>query len=44
MTVCFVHPEPNRVVTLAEAVGLYAWHGRHHLAQIRWVKTNRLGL
>jgi hypothetical protein len=30
----FVHPEsgPQR---LDETIGLYAWHGRHHLAHIR---------
>jgi DinB superfamily len=38
----FFHPEPNRVMTLAEAVGLYAWHGRHHIAQIRWLREHRL--
>ena len=29
----FVHPESGAVV-LAESVGDYAWHGRHHLAHI----------
>ena len=29
----FVHPE-GRAVSLAGNVGLYAWHGRHHLAHI----------
>lgn len=29
----FVHPESGPT-TLAEAVGSYAWHGRHHLAHI----------
>ena len=40
---CYFHPEPNRPVSLNEAVGLYAWHGRHHTAQILWVRKNRLG-
>ena len=30
----FVHPESGAVV-LAESVGDYAWHGRHHLAHIQ---------
>ena len=29
----FVHPESG-AATLAAAVGVYAWHGRHHLAHI----------
>jgi uncharacterized damage-inducible protein DinB len=29
----FLHPESGRV-RLERVVGLYAWHGRHHLAQI----------
>lgn len=29
----FRHPELG-VVTLAKNLGLYAWHGRHHVAQI----------
>ncbi|MXY17763.1 MAG: putative metal-dependent hydrolase [Acidobacteria bacterium] len=29
----FVHPESG-AATLAATVGLYAWHGRHHLAHI----------
>jgi len=32
----FIHPESG-VVRLAENVGMYAWHGRHHLAHIRIV-------
>ena len=30
----FVHPDSGPV-TLAETVGAYAWHGRHHLAHIQ---------
>lgn len=30
----FVHPERGRIVTLDENLALYAWHGRHHVAQI----------
>lgn len=32
----FIHPESGSV-DLANQVGLYAWHGRHHLAQIESV-------
>jgi hypothetical protein len=30
----FRHPELDRVFTLHETLGLYAWHGRHHVAHI----------
>lgn len=30
----YFHPDKNRLVTLDEAVGMYAWHGRHHVAHI----------
>ena len=30
----FVHPESGPV-TLAASVGIYSWHGRHHLAHIQ---------
>ena len=36
------HPEYKKTVTLNEMLGLYAHHGRHHLAQIEWVKANRV--
>jgi len=29
-----MHPEHNRVMTLSQLLGLYAWHGRHHVAHI----------
>jgi uncharacterized damage-inducible protein DinB len=28
------HPEHDRVLTLGQMLGLYAWHGRHHVAHI----------
>jgi hypothetical protein len=34
----YVHPEYQKRFGLGEALGLYAWHGRHHPAQIEWVK------
>ena len=30
----FIHPETGSVTNLAENIGAYAWHGRHHLAHI----------
>lgn len=33
----FFHPERNASVKLNEMLAYYAWHGEHHLAQIRLV-------
>lgn len=30
----FIHPSSNRTVELQENIGIYAWHGNHHLAHI----------
>lgn len=30
----FIHPETGDEVRLDENIGIYAWHGRHHLAHI----------
>ena len=30
----FQHPEYGRALTLDEALAMYAWHGRHHVAHI----------
>ena len=30
----FIHPENGNEVRLDENIGLYAWHGKHHLAHI----------
>jgi hypothetical protein len=30
----FIHPEKQRTQTLEQTLGLYAWHGRHHVAHI----------
>ena len=30
----YLHPEQGRKFNLAETIGLYAWHGNHHLAHI----------
>src|SRR4051812_25582977 len=29
-----MHPEQKKVITLERMLGLYAWHGRHHVAHI----------
>lgn len=31
----FVHPEDNKIISLAEDIGIYAWHGNHHLAHLQ---------
>lgn len=31
----YVHPEYNKTFKLREVVGLYAWHGNHHLGHIK---------
>ncbi|TVY01068.1 YfiT family bacillithiol transferase [Paenibacillus cremeus] len=36
LTRAFQHPDSG-LVRLYEAVGMYAWHGRHHLAHIRLI-------
>ncbi|WP_019241551.1 MULTISPECIES: YfiT family bacillithiol transferase [Bacillus] len=35
----FVHPELNQTFTLLEVLGLYAWHGKHHVAHIKLVNS-----
>lgn len=30
----FIHPESNREISLAENIGIYAWHSVHHFAHI----------
>jgi uncharacterized damage-inducible protein DinB len=37
----FVHPEHGRAMSLAQTVDLYAWHGRHHVAQITTLRAAR---
>ncbi|MEO9894600.1 YfiT family bacillithiol transferase [Aurantibacter sp.] len=32
---CYTHPEDEFVVTVAENICKYAWHGRHHYAHIK---------
>jgi uncharacterized damage-inducible protein DinB len=37
----FLHPETGRSVSLNAALCYYAWHARHHTAQITWVRDQR---
>lgn len=37
----FRHPDLDAPVTLAGTLGLYAWHGRHHPAQITQLRAAR---
>ena len=34
----FVHPQSGETITLWNAVNYYAWHCRHHTAQVRWLR------
>lgn len=34
----YYHPEYKTVVSLGEALGVYAWHCQHHLAQVEMVR------
>lgn len=34
----FVHPENNSEYKIKDIIGLYAWHGNHHLAHITTLK------
>jgi hypothetical protein len=34
----FIHPETGESVSLNAALCYYAWHCRHHTAQIKWVR------
>jgi uncharacterized damage-inducible protein DinB len=34
----FFHPETGNSVSLNAALCYYAWHGRHHTAQITWLR------
>ena len=29
-----MHPEHNKQMTLWELLGMYAWHGKHHVAHV----------
>lgn len=34
----FIHPDTNKSVKMDRMIGLYAWHGNHHLAHITTLK------
>lgn len=34
----YVHPEHGKVFSLGAALGMYAWHGRHHIEHIKIIK------
>lgn len=38
-TKAYFHPESKKWVPLAKNLGLYAWHGKHHLAHIQGVQS-----
>lgn len=33
-----IHPEHNKEFTLWHLLGMYAWHGRHHVAHITYLR------
>ncbi|MEM9919312.1 MAG: YfiT family bacillithiol transferase [Bacteroidota bacterium] len=37
-TKTFLHPETQKTYDLFYALGMYAWHGRHHTAQVTGLK------
>ncbi len=37
----FHHPESGDTISLNTALAYYAWHGKHHLGQIVWLRDNR---
>lgn len=37
------HPEFQKTYRLADVLGIYAHHGRHHTAQIRWLRKENGG-
>lgn len=37
----FIHPEHGREISLEEAIALYSWHSKHHLAHITHLKKEK---
>ena len=31
----FYHPGHKRFITISESIGMYSWHGKHHLSHIK---------
>ena len=36
----FFHPETGQTVSLSAALCYYAWHCRHHTAQVTWLREH----
>lgn len=41
LNLSFIHPEHGREIFLNESMGMYAWHGNHHLSHITTLKKSR---
>lgn len=37
----YFHPETGDLVTLIEALSMYEWHGRHHIAHVTTLKQSK---
>ncbi|WP_264553314.1 YfiT family bacillithiol transferase [Flavobacterium sp. N2038] len=37
----FIHPENNSEIAIKRMIGMYAWHGNHHLAHITTLKKHK---
>lgn len=37
----FIHPEHSKEFQIKEIIGLYAWHGNHHLAHVTELKNRK---
>jgi hypothetical protein len=37
----YYHPEYKKEYSLGEVIGLYAWHGKHHLTQLQRYAHNQ---
>ncbi len=37
----FAHPQSKETLTLARTLGLYAWHGNHHIAHVTELRKNK---
>lgn len=38
----FIHPEGDILISLAEDIGIYAWHGNHHLAHLEIIANKSM--
>jgi len=37
----FIHPDTKKEISLGQLLGMYAWHGEHHLAHVAALKIKR---